>query len=417
MKIQLTSWLLAAGLLCLQPARVAAADKPAPRYQALANELALAFLKATPSTDEALADFLKKEQATGAGLKAAVENAVALGRTLVADGVAVDSKHFARLLADSAGGAAPAPVGAAAASAPIAVAPKAPAKPSAAEITAATEELWRAGIGKLQSLPKAQQQAYAAYNKVEPSALTATYKQALPPQKLDDVDRFLIRLGYDEKATAAKTLGTALPPAQEAASQSAFSAVLPPPALETDSWFRNNGLSFATGFGIAHYGGEDRSIGTVLARWNLWQAVATAKWNQRVGENNLEGYAQVPFWGRVQYYDRNVGWGTKGLSDRFQLQNLPVLPEITFLGLFLGSAVAGEQIPTRGDKERPYLVGASIGFGFYKEAAPFITFDIGKTISPKHGLGSASNYFGFSVDALVLGNITGIIRKAPATNP
>lgn len=92
------------GLLsCLSIKAVLAADKPALRYQALANELAIAFLKSPNNQDPDLAAYLKEEQVAGGNLKSAIELAVGAGRALVADGIPVESRHFARLLADSTG--------------------------------------------------------------------------------------------------------------------------------------------------------------------------------------------------------------------------------------------------------------------------------------------------------------------------
>lgn len=407
--------LLASSLLWLTPAYVTAAEKTAPRYQALANELAAAFLRSPAHAASDLPAFLTKEEATAAVLKTAVEQAVAVGRALIADGVPADGKHFARLLADSTGVAAPAPMGGG--TNPEKAVGSQSAVPSATEIASAKESLWRAGIDKLVGLPKAQRSLFTSINKIDPATLDAVFQDSAVPATLRDSDKFLIRVGYEQKAAAAKAAGTEVSAAQKAAAKEGVAAIKTPAALQTEAWFRDNGVSFATGFGIAHYGGEDRPVGSVLARWNLWQRVATAKWNQRIGENNSEGYALVPYWGKVEFYDRSHGkWGPSGLANAVAPTSgdTSVLPPISFLGLFVGSAAAGEQVTTRGDKERPYLVGASIGFGFYKEAAPFITFDVGKTVSPKHGFGSASNYYGFSVDAIVLGSITGFVRKPAA---
>jgi hypothetical protein len=367
---------------------------------------------------------LDAEKIGGAKFKAAFEKAVALGRALTADGVASDSPHFAELLADSTGisvGGRTAPV-AAPAAAPASAAGQAAAAPTAEAVTTAKTELWRAGVDRLKSLTPGEQSRFAAFNKVAPNDLAEAYHQPSPPTpNKPEVDQFLIAVGYEQKIAAAKIAGTTLPVAQTKASESGNSAVRTPPALVTDAWLRNNGLSFATGVGLSHYGGDDQPIGTLIVRWNLWQRIATAKWNQRVGDNNGEGYAQVPFWGAVEYYDRNPeihAINGRFKSARADAGTLPWLPEISFVGPFIGGAVAGEKITTRGDQERPYIVGASVGFGFYREAAPFVTFDFGKTVSPKHGLGSSSNYFGVSFDAIVLGSITGFIRKpaAPQTS-
>lgn len=408
--------LLASSLLWLTPTYGSAADKPSPRYQSLANELAASFLRSTTNADSDLPAFLTKEEATAAGLKTAIEQAVAVGRALIIDGVPANGKHFARLLADNTGVAAPAPIGGG--TNPGKDGGSQAATPSATEIVSAKDILWRAGIDKLNGLPKAQRNLYYSFNKVTPAEVDATFQYSEVPAPLRDSDKFLIRVGYEQKAAAAKAGGTEVSAAQKTAAKEGFAAIKTPAALQTEAWFRDNGVSFATGFGIAHYGGEDRPVGSVLARWNFWQRVATAKWNQRIGENNDPAYALVPYWGKVEFYDRKK-WGSDGVQRDIAdaSTDRAILPPISFLGLFVGSAAAGEQVTTRGDKERPYLVGASIGFGFYKEAAPFITFDVGKTISPKHGFGSSSNYYGFSVDAIVLGTITGFIRKPAAATP
>lgn len=102
-----------------------AADKPKVNYQALANRLAAEFLRGEKNTEDDLPGFLQAGEVTGDALAGAVKKAVAVGRAIIADGVAADSKYFAPLLADSTGGAAPASAGPGAA----------PAKPAPAATT------------------------------------------------------------------------------------------------------------------------------------------------------------------------------------------------------------------------------------------------------------------------------------------
>lgn len=398
-----------------------AVERTAPNYQPIGNELAVAFLRRAANTDNDLPAFLKEQQAEAGKLKAAVDAAVAVGRQLIADGVAADSRHFGRLLADTTGIGSAASTGTGTRDTGPAVPQSAAIQPTAAQIETGKQRLWRAGLDRLNLLSLGEQARFAAFNKVNPDELATAFSQTKPPTpgSSTKVDEFLIAVGYEQRRAAARIAGTSLPAEETTASLQGFGGVRTPPALATDAWLRNNGLSFATGLGIAHRAGADRPVGTLIARWNVWQRIATAKWNQRIGDNNPEGYAQVPFWGAVEYYDRSKeGIKNRIVSVRAPAQTLPVLPEMSFLGPFLGRAMLGEKIITKGDEERPYVIGTSIGFGFYREAAPFVTFDAGKTISPKHGLKGSSNYFGVSFDALVLSSITGFMKgPTPAASP
>lgn len=128
-------------LACLAGATLFGAEAPAPRYQLLANELAVAFLKSAANGDDALPAFLENQQARGAALRAAVEKAVAVGRVLIADGVTADSKYFSRLIADSTGVAASAAGAGNAGSPPTAASPAAPAEATTSRQKAQSEWL------------------------------------------------------------------------------------------------------------------------------------------------------------------------------------------------------------------------------------------------------------------------------------
>ncbi len=276
--------------------------------------------------------------------------------------------------------------------------------------------LWQAGAAHLASLDQGKAAQLAAFNSVDPELLHKAL--TLPTQPADpayvSVNKFIISVGYAQATKAATAAGIAPVVWNNATGQDAaaagVSAVLPAPPLATDAWLRNNGVSFATGIGFIHNDEQDATLGSVLVRFNFCQRKATAKWNQRVGTQNIEGYAQVPYWGIVEYYNREKSDDPYQIT-RAPLKSAPSLPEFTFLGLFFGSGVLGEKIMTQGDEERPFLAGVSAGIGFYKEAAPFITLDVGSTISPKHAFKDSSLYVGISLDALVLTEIFGRVRK------
>lgn len=347
-------------------------------------------------------------------------------------------------------------------------------------LAAAGQNLWRRGLAAVAAIPREKRDVFLDYNLINPNEILASYEKPTwqasmfsmflshdtpvkkgekelqverkpneitfsnlninPPPKFDEdyertrteahagVDKLLVRLGYNSEVEASKS-GGATPSEVEknAVNRWGAAAVDTPPALNVDARLRNAGISFSSGYGVARARVkkpdgrdtlDDRGVATIMARWNLIQRKTTAKWNQRVGDRNSDGYSLVPYFGHTEYALRRYDVRDRPYPRRPESGNLisEVLFNPTFFGPFFGSAVVGEKLPepgsTTGGTERPYLVGISLGFGFYDEASPLVYFDVGKTVSPQHGFEDTRLFYGFSFDAIVFTKILGGTRQA-----
>ncbi len=181
------------------------------------------------------------------------------------------------------------------------------------------------------------------------------------------------------------------------------------PEIDVDARLRNAGLAFTAGFGVIDGKTSDSTVSTVQVRWNFWQRRATAKWNQLLGESEPDGYKYMRYYGKLEFYDRDAAKPTDVFKSKYNAQGWSSkLPALSFLGLFLGRAVTGEKIALPdGNTERPYIIGASIGLGFYDQAASLAYIDIGTTVSPRRGFDQSRPYAGISLDAVVLAKVLG----------
>ena len=449
-------------------------------YPVVANELAVKFLQGDATEAKDLAAFVDKEDVTGDKFKTALNTAVEAGRKLIADDVPAKSKYFPRLLAESTGAPAPGKT-ASATPAPAGGSPSSASKIATAaeglwrrglatiatlprekrdvfldynlleqtEDTASFATISPFSV-KPRKAMRSVQSSPTVHDKLgletleDPDAVTFSDLNINSPPKFDPAwissevthnprkraDKLLVRLGFNSVIETSKSGGPA-PSDDEKNAALGFgaAAVDTPPALNVDARLRNAGISFSSGFGIArahvtHAGGpdtiDDKAVGSIMARWNLIQRKATAKWNQRVGARNADGYSLVPYFGHTEYAvhghkvrDRPYPRGMD--SDSF-LDGLIFSP--TFFGPFFGSGIVGEKLPepgsTSGSTERPYLLGWSLGLSFYDEASPLIYFDVGKTVSPQHGFNESRFFYGFSFDAIVFSKIVGGTRQAAA---
>ncbi len=180
-----------------------------------------------------------------------------------------------------------------------------------------------------------------------------------------------------------------------------------------DIRLRNAGFSLSTGAGLVKSTSSDDAIAmSLIARWNLGQRKATAKWNSLILKKGKD-FGIVPYYGQPVFWDKDSQKVIPAApKDRYLGYNRP---ELTTWGPFIGSTAAGEKIEMGGEQVRPYLVGLSFGFGFYDQAASFLYFDIGRTVSPNKGFEDSDYYFGISLDGVVLGNILGHLRNTPVT--
>lgn len=95
------------------------------------------------------------------------------------------------------------------------------------------------------------------------------------------------------------------------------------------------------------------------------------------------------------------------------------MPPLTFNGPLLGSAVSGEKVTFGDKKERPYLVGWSLGWGFSHDAAALSYLEVAATVSPTSGFRPSRPYVGISLDGELFTKRFDFARtsKTPATDP
>ena len=428
----------ASGVFAAVPSAPDAARKPG-----YAERLALAHIKSKAA--DADLDAALQKLGIGAGKKHdEIATLVKAMRAVVDDGVAPDSEAFWEELktAVPSGGANP------------------PPPPAAAAEQTAASALWQRGVKALNALSPSRRERLLAFNHIGELTPTATattgaletfvelsvFDQALqngPPAAFgkitakstatEKLGAFLIRTGYNARLEDAAK-GTAGPTDTDrtVADAYGFNGVIVPPAFNVDAKLRNAGISFASGAGvIRHRGGSggDATAGTVVARWNLIQRYATARWNQRVGDRNLDGYGLVSNYGNIEFRSRGLIKGfTAGKAEELYRNTYmrvardgSVLPNLTFIGPFFGSTVLGDKIREPGTVaadnkyERPYLVGLSVGWGFFDEASSLVYLDFGKTISPHKGMDGTRTYLGISFDAVVFEKLITGIRGTATT--
>lgn len=177
-----------------------------------------------------------------------------------------------------------------------------------------------------------------------------------------------------------------------------------------DAKFRQAGVSFSTGGGVVGKGSAGGTIGTVIARWNVIQARTTARHNARRDLAKV-GYSRVL-----------TGGGIGQVFKFTKAQELAGLPEdkvpfLTAVGPFIGRAIQGDSIQIGAKRERPWLLGASLGFGTYDQASSLFYLEAGYALSPSQGFSHAKGFVGLSFDAVVFSKITGLTKPAkPASN-
>lgn len=195
-------------LLALVPLNWVTAADP---YQTVSLELAHQFLLQESTTDEDLKTFKQKESVTGKKFNSAVDRAVKMGRTLIADGVASDSKHFPRLLAGGLGTAPSARRGQEATN-DNRDSSNDSAQAKAKAEAAATKSLWLEGWKYYHhELTLPQREAFAQLNHIAsaewdtalaksgPSAAPSAAGNDAGSAGIDQADRLLVSLGYTAK--------------------------------------------------------------------------------------------------------------------------------------------------------------------------------------------------------------------------
>lgn len=247
----------------------------------------------------------------------------------------------------------------------------------------------------------------------DPTGSAPDAEKTAAKQDLQNLDTLLVSLGFEVEKERARAAGTPPNPSFDAAAKAHGRTALIqiPTKSPEDVALRNAGISFSQGFGVAFSPsgrGSDATLGTLIARWNWLQRSAAGKWNRWVGENNAEGDAQVPYRGRIEYW-----LGRRQYTDaRPPERRSKTLPEFTAFGPFLGTAITGDKVKFGSEEERPWIIGLSTGWGFYKDAASLLYIDVGAAASPSSGLDHAQLFAGASLDAIVLGRILGLTRKA-----
>jgi hypothetical protein len=230
---------------------------------------------------------------------------------------------------------------------------------------------------------------------------------------LENLETLLVSIGYKLEKKRAAAAGTNPDDAKtKAALSGGRKAVVEIPTKAIgDVALRNAGISFSQGLGVVFTPasqGSDASIGTMIGRWNWLQRSAAGKWNRWVGDNNGEGDAQVPYRGKIEYW---LGW--KDYTDaKPATRRSRTWPELTAFGPFIGTGIIGDKVKFGAKEERPWLVGLSGGWGFYKDAASLLYIDAGITVSPSSGIDHSKFFAGASLDGIVLGQILGFTRKA-----
>lgn len=285
------------------------------------------------------------------------------------------------------------------------------------------QDLWNAAVERLQALPPLQRETILGVNGISGeqwrelmarpvNPFTLADSSAAAGSKEEQLQRFLVRYGYNQARKGAALAKEEVAEAKtKAVDEYGSTGVTDIPVKSAeDVLLRNAGISFSQGFGVA-FGPKDdgdASMGTLIARWNWLQRSAAGKWNRWVGQNNGEGYAQVPYRGRIEYWD---GWGN--YTDVMPRARRPhTLPEFTAFGPFVGSGAVGEKVKFGAATERPYLVGLTFGWGFLDEAASLLYVDLGVTVSPNSGFEHSKFFAGVSMDAIILSKVIGLTRQA-----
>lgn len=263
------------------------------------------------------------------------------------------------------------------------------------------------------------------------------------------VHRFLLRYGFaDEKRAGLKTSTAPSEAKKTAAASAGGDSVRLLPQLTEEAFFRDKGIIFAAGAGVVSMRGKGATMGTATVRWNFLQARTTARWNRTIGLQN-EYYQPMTYQGRVLFFEpkalskKQQGDYAAAVADKRRLlyhlhadnfrADLPdtpgsddakkfwrTLPPLTFCGPLVGSAVSGERVEfADGKKERPYLLGLSLGWGYSDHAASLLYLDVASTFSPSTGFRHARPYIGISLDGELFGKLFDFVRsnKKPATTP
>lgn len=183
-------------------------------------------------------------------------------------------------------------------------------------------------------------------------------------------------------------------------------------ATEVNTRLRKYGVSFSVGAGATIADSDSATLSTAVIRWNLLQAQTTGQARQIAKKNALKKNRVVHTW--ADY----VGPRLMGESQDDSENNAKTTGRhhlLTAAGPFIGRAVGGEKVRFGSKNERPYLLGASFGFGFYDESSSLIYLDAGTTVSPTSAFTHSKPYIGISMDGVVLKALVDFI--AGSSNP
>lgn len=402
-------------------------------YEKRAVSLAVQFLRGASTSDDDFTSFVKAQEIEGTEFLAAFTKAVGVGREIIKQNTSAKNRHFPELLADTVG-----------VSAPVVTTVVKPnlEKPTDAQLAEARTKLMKLGHESFARRGKTLQiYLLRAFGVTLPNDTDnakweefTNYNNGAPPNAI--FADFLIRLGASEEKRAhayakAKAAEEGKPHAETTGlsfteNKVAAKAGGDKPAekeVNKDAKLRNAGFSFSQGFGIVT-GAGDASVGTLIVRWNALQRRTTLKWNELVNYGARKGgdYAQIDYFG-----SKGGALLEDQLTSRASVRRVNNLLDFkvlcpTAIGPFLGSGVIGEKVKFGQDSagnakmQRPYLLGASLGWGFYDQAGSAFYLDFGYSVSPTSGFKHSRPFLGISLDGLVLGKIIGYVRK-PATAP
>lgn len=423
---------IALGFLLLLP--VAPSAFAAPTYVQRSAKLAAQFLGGAETGEEDLKKFISTEEIVGEDFLKMFQTAVAVGRDIAKQGTPASNKNFAGLVAESLGAgsseiSAPGPSGDSH--------EPAPDKPQTA--AEAKAKLIKIGLSAFARHGSQTQQIYlvrAFGVTLEDNIDWAKFKGGPDGSGADPrYTSFLVRLGASEKKRAveaakkakpddkAKAIAPALSSEEQAVAAKAGGDKTEEKSTNIDAKLRSAGFSFSQGFGVVT-GSKAASVGTLVVRWNAYQRRTTVKWNELVNYGSRKGgeYQQVEYFG-----SRGSSLVEDELGPAASIKKVNNLMDFsvfcpTAIGPFFGGGLVGERIKfgrdsAGGDKlERPYLVGLSLGWGFYDEAGSAFYFDVGYSASPTSGFKHSRPFVGISFDAIVLGKITGFVRKSATTS-
>lgn len=176
-----------------------------------------------------------------------------------------------------------------------------------------------------------------------------------------------------------------------------------------DAKLRQAGVSLSTGGGVVGKGTNGGTVGTAIARWNIIQARTTARHNARTDLAKV-GYNKILTGGGIgqvfRFDEQEVKRAGKLPDDK--------MPFLTAVGPFIGRAIQGDTISIGSKRERPWLLGASFGFGAYDQASSLFYVEMGYALSPTQGFSHAKGFIGLSFDAVVFSKITGFTKPAKA---